>query len=67
MRPAGHRVHGERHIALSSAGEYADVLEKRGYVIADFERRRELVRAGVEAEARRPAGRSSTVSPFTTK
>ncbi len=47
----GHRFHSSGGIKISSASRYLDTLEKKGFVIADFERRRELVRAGVEAAA----------------
>ena len=52
----GNRTHGHRfmspgEIALRSPGSYATRLERRGFVIADFARRRERVRAGVVALA----------------
>ncbi len=39
----GHRFHCSDSIVLQSSDDYPDVLEKTGFVIADFERRRELV------------------------
>lgn len=52
----GHRFHSPGPITISSPAVYLDTLEKDGYVIADFERRREMVRAGVEATARGAGG-----------
>jgi glycyl-tRNA synthetase beta chain len=47
----GHRFHSSGPITISSPDVYLDTLEKDGYVIADFDRRREMVRAGVAAAA----------------
>lgn len=47
----GHRFHSSGPITIKSPGAYLETLEKDGYVIADFERRREMVRVGVEAAA----------------
>lgn len=44
----GHRIHGVGEITLNSPAEYAERLEKEGYVLADFAKRRELIRQGVE-------------------
>ena len=52
----GHRYHASGPISLAQPGEYVDALEKQGYVIADFSRRREMVREGVEAAARQVGG-----------
>ncbi|MGB5165777.1 MAG: glycine--tRNA ligase subunit beta [Woeseiaceae bacterium] len=52
----GHRFHSAGDVVIQAAGEYLQRLEEDGYVIADFERRRELVRAGVEAEAASAGG-----------
>jgi glycyl-tRNA synthetase beta chain len=53
----GHRFHGNGDVVIKTPGEYLQRLEKDGYVIADFERRRELVRTGVEGEAANAGGR----------
>jgi len=45
----GHRFHSSGLITINSPGAYLDTLEKDGFVIADFERRREMVRTGVDA------------------
>lgn len=47
----GHRVHSSGDLTISSPGSYLDTLEKDGYVIADFERRRALIISGVAAAA----------------
>jgi glycyl-tRNA synthetase beta chain len=52
----GHRFHSAGPIAIASPDAYLDALEKDGYVIADFERRREMVRAGVDAAANEAGG-----------
>jgi glycyl-tRNA synthetase beta chain len=43
----GHRVLGEQELTLTTAASYLKELEERGFVIADHERRRELIRAGL--------------------
>jgi len=52
----GHRFHSSGPITISSPGTYLDTLEKDGFVIADFERRREMVRTGVDAAAHGAGG-----------
>lgn len=52
----GHRFHSSGPIAIKSTEAYLETLEKDGYVIADYDRRRELVRAGVEAAAKKAGG-----------
>lgn len=47
----GHRVHSCGAIVIASPANYLQTLEKKGYVIADFERRRKMVQAGVDAAA----------------
>jgi len=46
-RTRGHRFMAPREITLRTPASYAARLEKTGRVIADFARRRELIRAGV--------------------
>ncbi|WP_261843022.1 glycine--tRNA ligase subunit beta [Aliamphritea ceti] len=46
----GHRFHHNEAIELNNANEYLENLESVGMVIADFEERREKIRAQVEAE-----------------
>ncbi|HKX98456.1 MAG TPA: glycine--tRNA ligase subunit beta [Steroidobacteraceae bacterium] len=51
----GHRFHAKKPIALRSPGGYLAALEK-GHVRADFERRREQIRAGAVAAAEAAGG-----------
>jgi len=43
-RTRGHRFHANKQIALSTAGEYADKLASKGFVIADSEQRKQSIR-----------------------
>ncbi len=52
----GHRYHSSGTITIDRPGNYLDALEKDGCVIADFERRREMVRTGVEQAAQQVGG-----------
>jgi glycyl-tRNA synthetase beta chain len=52
----GHRFHAPGGITVESTASYLDTLEKQGYVIADFERRRQIVEAGVTAAAKAAGG-----------
>lgn len=52
----GHRFMAARSITIAKPADYLDTLETSGFVIADFERRRELVRQGVEAAAKAVRG-----------
>lgn len=52
----GHRFHSDAPIAIASPDEYLAKLETEGYVIADFVRRRDMVRDGVEAAASAAGG-----------
>jgi glycyl-tRNA synthetase beta chain len=52
----GHRFHSSGPITIAAPGDYLDVLEKDGYVIADFLRRRDLVRDGVNEAAEQVGG-----------
>ena len=52
----GHRFHSAGPITIDSPDTYLDTLEHDGYVIADFERRREMVRTGVDKVASASGG-----------
>ncbi|HEU0224953.1 MAG TPA: glycine--tRNA ligase subunit beta [Steroidobacteraceae bacterium] len=54
----GHRFHAPKPVALRSPGVYLASLERRGHVIADFEARRERIRAGVSAAAAAEGGQA---------
>lgn len=52
----GHRFHHPGPIALEHADQYPAQLEQPGYVIADLDRRREMVETHVRAVARQAGG-----------
>jgi len=52
----GHRFHSEGEVSIAKPADYLSALETDGYVIADFERRRAMVCAGVEEAAQRAGG-----------
>ncbi len=52
----GHRFHSSGPIVIAEAKDYLDTLESKGHVIADFERRRTIIRNGVDAAAARAGG-----------
>ncbi len=52
----GHRFHAPKPLALRSPGGYLAALEGRGHVLADFEARRDRIRAGVIAAAQAEGG-----------
>lgn len=48
----GHRTHaGPEGIAIDRPGAYRDTLRRRGWVVADFDERREIVQRAVETAA----------------
>ena len=47
----GHRFHAPQPIALSKPADYAEVLESRGYVLADFDQRRATIKREAERVA----------------
>jgi len=52
----GHRFHCDKPVVIKTPGDYLAALEKNGHVIADFERRREIILSGINAEAKRVGG-----------
>ena len=52
----GHRFMAPGEIMISEPGKYLSLLEKKGFVIADFETRREKIILGVEREAKQVNG-----------
>jgi glycyl-tRNA synthetase beta chain len=52
----GHRFHSRGAISIGSPAEYLGKLESEGYVIADFMRRRDMIRNAVEEAARQAGG-----------
>ena len=53
----GHRFHSPGPLKIASPDTYINTLAKDGHVIADFERRREMIREGVDALAAQAGGR----------
>jgi glycyl-tRNA synthetase beta chain len=53
----GHRFLSSGPIVIKKPSDYLSTLEKAGKVIADFDRRRELVKSGVKAEAKAAGGK----------
>ncbi len=52
----GHRHHAPDPISIPEARDYLELLEQKGYVIADLDRRRALVKEGVNRIAREAGG-----------
>ena len=52
----GHRFHSAGPIAIKSPAKYLQTLKEDGHVIADFDKRRALVRDGVAAAAKKAGG-----------
>ncbi len=52
----GHRFHSSGNIVIPSPDKYLQTLEKKGHVIADFDRRRELIVKGVATLAKQARG-----------
>lgn len=55
----GHRFHAPAAISLNSPAEYESRLEKEGFVIADFDRRREMIREHAIAAGKKEGGVTS--------
>ena len=52
----GHRFHAPGELKLGTPGKYASVLEKKGFVIADFDTRRDRIRREVDRAASEAGG-----------
>lgn len=52
----GHRFHCSQDLVLDHADNYASLLKEQGYVIADYDERKALVRQQVEAAAAKENG-----------
>jgi glycyl-tRNA synthetase beta chain len=55
----GHRFHAPAAISLKAPAEYEARLEKEGFVIADFDRRREMIREQAVAAGKKEGGVTS--------
>lgn len=58
----GHRFHHPLPLKITSARNYLKKLRDKGYVIADFIERREMIRSKVDAEAGK-SGKSALIDP----
>ncbi|WP_369600532.1 glycine--tRNA ligase subunit beta [Hahella sp. SMD15-11] len=54
----GHRYHAPQALSLTSPADYPDKLAESGYVLADFEARRERIRQQVTDIARQTGGQA---------
>ena len=54
----GHHFHHPQAITVSKPQDYADSLEKTGWVVADYEKRRELIKKRVIETARQCGGQA---------
>ncbi|RZV34486.1 MAG: glycine--tRNA ligase subunit beta [Chromatiales bacterium] len=52
----GHRFHSSGPVSISAPDDYLGTLEKDGFVIADFARRRQMIIEGADAAAERVGG-----------
>jgi len=57
----GHRFHCPKSLIVPTPGDYEVVLRQEGYVTADFAERREQIRDGVTAIARKEAGGQAVI------
>ncbi len=53
----GHRFHSDKALSIKEPRDYLNLLENKGHVIADFERRRTMVEEGVADAAEAAGGR----------
>ena len=58
----GHRFHCPKTLIIPTPADYEVVLEQEGYVLADFAKRREQIRAGVSALAEAEAGGKAVIN-----
>ncbi len=54
----GHRFHSQGNIAISHAENYPECLAEQGHVIADYEKRKELIRKQIQTEGEKLNGRA---------
>ena len=52
----GHRFMGKQLVTLQSADDYPELLEKEGMVIADYDKRKEIIRNAVIEDAKKLGG-----------
>lgn len=54
----GHRFMGEASFEIQSADEYPEILETKGCVIADYDRRKKMITDAIAAEAQKLGGQA---------
>ncbi|XKM14357.1 glycine--tRNA ligase subunit beta [Orbaceae bacterium ac157xtp] len=54
----GHRFMGEQELTLENADQYPEILEQRGKVIADYEKRKAIIKQQAEQAATKLNGRA---------
>ncbi len=54
----GHRFHAPQAIKLTNAGDYDSILTQTAFVIADFDKRREIIRNEIHAMAKMFGGQA---------
>ena len=52
----GHRFHGSQQLDIATPADYERMLEAEGYVIANYQRRKEIVSSQVEAQGKTVSG-----------
>lgn len=54
----GHRFMGEQEFTIDNADQYPEILEQKGKVIADYDKRKTIIRTQAEAAAKQLNGRA---------
>ncbi|OCG78248.1 glycine--tRNA ligase subunit beta [Gilliamella sp. Nev6-6] len=54
----GHRFMGEQEFTIDNADQYPDILEQRGKVIADYDKRKAIIKQQAESEAAKLNGKA---------
>lgn len=57
-RILGHRFMGEQTLTISNANDYLSLLKTKGYVLADYDARKTLIRQGIESAAKKLNGKA---------
>ncbi|WP_297196000.1 glycine--tRNA ligase subunit beta [uncultured Pluralibacter sp.] len=57
----GHRFMGEPEFTIDSADQYPQILLERGKVVADYEARKAMIKAGAEEAASKIGGRADLI------
>lgn len=54
----GHRFMGEQSFEIESANDYPEILERKGFVIADYEKRKQMISQAIATEAQKLGGKA---------